>query len=284
LHINATPYTVIGVLPPGFRGLIGTADVWVPLAAYEPSQLTQAQSHSYTIVARRRHEVSEQTAASAVEVLGRQVDAAHARRDLGMPAWMARANSMSASRVDADVRRAALVLLGAVGFVLLIACVNLTNLVAAKAMARRREVAVRVAIGASRGRIVRQFLAEAVVLSLFGAAGGLLVAFALLSGAATVMPEPDVFFRSAVAPGTPRITGASGLTRIGASMIGLDGMTLLFTAGVALLTALLVSLLPAAQASLLRPVDALKAAKTGGGARWIDSRAVLVTAQIALAL
>jgi predicted permease len=67
-------------------------------------------------------------------------------------------------------------------------------------------------------------------------------------------------------------------------MIGLDGMTLLFTAGVAVLTAILVSLLPAAQASMLRPVDALKTGKTGGGARWIDSRAVLVTAQIALAL
>jgi putative ABC transport system permease protein len=284
IRINATPYTVIGVLPRDFRGLIGNAEVWVPLGAFEPSQLTQAQSHSYTIVARRKRDVPEQTAASAVEVVGSQVDAAHARRDIGMSTWKARANSMYASRVDTDVRRASLVLLGAVGFVLLIACVNLTNLVAAKAMGRRREVAVRVAIGASRGRIVRQFLAEAVVLSLFGAAGGLFVAFALLGTAAAVMPEPDIFFRSAVAPGTPRIAGAAGLTRIGASMIGLDGMTLLFTGGVAVLTAMLVSLLPAAQASMLRPVDALKKGKAEGSARWVDSRAVLVTAQIALAL
>ena len=182
IRINAAPYTVIGVLPRGFRGLIGTADVWVPLAAFEPSQLTQAQSHSYTIVARRKHDVSEQTAASAVEVLGRQVDAAFPRKDIGMAGWTARANSMYASRVDTDVRRAALVLLGAVGFVLLIACVNLTNLVAARAMVRRREVAVRVAIGASRGRIVRQFVAEGVVLSMLGAAAGLFVAFALLGG------------------------------------------------------------------------------------------------------
>jgi FtsX-like permease family/Aspartyl protease len=167
---------------------------------------------------------------------------------------------------------------------LLIACVNLTNLVAARAMARRREVAVRVAIGASRGRIMRQFLAEGVVLCALGAVGGVFVALALIGAAAAVMPEPDVFFRSAVAPGTPQIAGASGLTRIGASMISLDAMTLAFIAGVALLTAMLVSLLPAAQASLLRPVDALKKGKAEGGARWLDARGVLVTAPIALAL
>ncbi len=284
IRINATPYTVIGVLPRGFRGLIGNADVWVPLAAFEPSQLTQAQSHSYTIVARRKGEVSEPTAASAVEVVGAQVHAAHPRKEIAEPRWTARANSMYASRVDADVRRAALVLLGAVGFVLLIACVNLTNLVAARAMTRRREVAVRVAIGASRGRIVRQFVAEGVVLSMLGAAAGLFVAFALLGAAAAVLPEPDVFFRSAVAPGTPRIAGAPGLTRIGASMIGLDAMTMVFTGGVALLTAMLVSLLPAAQASMLRPVDVLKKGKAAGSVRWLDARGVLVTAQIALAL
>jgi predicted permease len=284
IRINAAPYAVIAVLPRSFRGLMGNADVWVPLAAFEPAQLTQAQSHSYTIVARRKRDVSEQTAASAVAVLGSQVDAAHARRNIGTAGSTARANSMYASRVDPDIRRTALVLLGAVGFVLLIACVNLTNLVAARAMARRREVAVRVAIGASRGRIVRQFVAEGVVLSALGAAAGLFVAFALLAAAAAVMPEPDVFFRSAVAPGTPRIAGAAGLTRIGASMIGLDAMTLAFTAGVALLTAMLVSLMPAAQASLLSPVDALKKGKAQGGAGWLDARGVLVTAQIALAL
>jgi putative ABC transport system permease protein len=286
IHVNAAPYTVIGVLPRDFRGLNGNADVWVPLAAFEPGQLDQAQSHSYTIVARRRRDVSEARAAAAVQVLGNQVDAAHPRKDVGMAGWTAKANSLYASRVDTDIRRAAFVLLGAVGFVLLIACVNLTNLVAAKAMARRREVAVRVAIGASRGRIVHQFLTEGLLLSGLGAIGGLLIASGLLWAATVLLPESDVFFRSAVAPGRPRIAGAAGLTRISTSMISLDGMTLLFTAGVALLTAMLVSLLPAIQASLLRPVDALKAGggQASGMRRWIDSRAMLVTAQIALAL
>src|SRR5262249_47902092 len=155
-----------------------------------------------------------------------------------------------ASRADVDVRRVSFVLLGAVGFVLLIACVNLTNVVAAKALARRREVAVRVAIGASRGRIMRQFLAEGAVLATVGAIAGIFVAVGLLKAAAALLPDADIFFRSAVAPGTPRTAGAAGLTRIGAAMIGLDGATLLFTCGVAVLTAMLVSLLPAIQASL----------------------------------
>jgi putative ABC transport system permease protein len=286
LRVNATPYTIVGVLPPGFRGLSGNAEAWVPIAAYEASQLNQAQSHSYTIVGRRKPDVSEQAAITAVNAIGSRVDAAHSGQRSTSDARSATAHSLYSSRIDADIRRAALVLLGAVGCVLLIACVNLTNLMAAKALGRRREVAVRVAIGASRERIVRQFLTEGVVLAGMGAVGGLLIAIVLLAAAGALLPDPDVFFRSAVGPGRPRITGASGLTRIGASMIGVDRVTVLFTTGAALLSALLVSLLPAGQASMLRPADVLKsgAKGTAAGRRWLDTRALLVTAQIALAL
>jgi predicted permease len=138
LRINGAPYTVVGVLPRGFRGLTGNAEAWVPLGVVEPFQLEQAQSHSYYIVARRKPEVAEAAAMAAVRVLGARVDAAHRRRDVGGAAWGASAASLYASRADVDVRRASFVLLGAVGFVLLIACVNLTNLVAARAVARRR--------------------------------------------------------------------------------------------------------------------------------------------------
>ncbi len=286
VRVNATAYTIVGVLPPGFRGLSGNADVWVPLAAYEPSQLGQAQSHSYTIVGRRKADVSEAAAMAAVSVLGHQVDAAHSGTGSRSGQRSAKANSLYSSRIDADIRRAALLLLVAVGFVLLIACVNLTNLLAARAIGRRREVAVRIAIGASRGRIVRQFLTEGFILAGLGALAGLIVAAALLGGAAMLLPDSDVFFRSAVAPGRPRITGASGLTRIGASMIGLDRLTVMFTSALALLTGMLVSLLPAGQASRLRPAEVLKsgAKGTAGGGGWLDTRAVLVTTQIALAL
>jgi putative ABC transport system permease protein len=289
IHINAKPYMIVGVLPRGFRGLSGDAQVWVPLGSFEPSQLTEAQSHSYTVVARRKADVREQSAVAAVRVLAGQIDASPDRQGPpGSRAGGATAASLSASRADADVRRASFVLLGAVGFVLLIACVNLTNLVGTKAIARRREVAVRVAIGASRGRIYRQFLAEGVVLAGFGAATGLLLAWALLNAATMLLPESDVFFRTAMAPGAPRTPGAAGLTRIGAAMIDLDATTVLFTSVVAIVTAVLVSLMPALQASSLRPVDALKGggrAATGRGFRTLGaSGSLLVAAQIALAL
>jgi putative ABC transport system permease protein len=287
IDINARPYTVVGVLPRGFRGLNGDAQVWVPLAALEPSQMGPGSqfSHSYYLVTRRKPDVSEPAAAAAVQLLGSTIDAAHRRSDGS--SWGATAASLSDSRVDADVRQASFLMLGAVGFVLLIACVNLTNLVWARAIGRRREVGVRVAIGASRGRIVRQFLVEGGLLATLGAVLGLFFAWGILQAGGALLPESDVFFRTSMAPGSPRTTGAAGLTRIGAAMIGLDAMTVIFTTGVAVVTALLVSLIPALQASVQRSVDALRSggkSMTDSGLQAFSARTTLVTVQIALAL
>ena len=286
IQINGTSYAVVGVLPEGFRGLTGNAQVWTPLAILEPEQLTERWSHSYTIVARRRADVPESAAVAAVRMNGGQIDAQYRDRPADS-AWGATANSLSSSRVDADVRRAAIIVLGAVGFVLLIACVNLTNLLVARAIGRRREVAIRTAIGATRLRIARQFGVESLLLAVCGGICGLVVASALLATAHVLLPDPDIFFRTSIAPGVPRITGAAGLTRIGASMIGLDVTTLLFTCVVTVMTAGLVSLLPALHASSLRPSDALKTGTTGAGTRGFRGfgpRAALVATQIALAL
>jgi putative ABC transport system permease protein len=285
IHINAAPYTVVGVLPSGFRGLGGNAEAWVPFAAYEPDFSKQRYAHGYYVVARRKADASETQAVAAVRVLGSQL--ARDYNEHGGDSWGATAVSLYSSRVDADLRRAALVLLGAVGLVLLIACVNLTNLLIAKALARRREVAVRIAIGASRAQIARQFLTESAVLALLGSAAGMMVAVALLNAAAMLMPDADVFFRTPMAPGARRITGADGLARVGASMIGLDGVTLLFTCGVAAVTSGLIALIPALQASAQRPVDAMKTGGSSGTAKGLQgfgARGVLVTAQITLAL
>jgi putative ABC transport system permease protein len=287
IQVNATPYTVVGVLPRGFRGLTGDAEIWTPVAALEAGMLTQRENHSYTIVARRKADVSEQAAITAVRMHGRQIELQYTQPAEKTWTIGAAAASLYASRVDGDIRRASFVLLGAVGFVLLIASVNLTNLLIARAIGRRREVAIRVAVGAGRGRIARQFTVETLVLAAFGAAGGLLVASLLLNAAAVLLPDSDVFFRTAMAPGQRRIAGAAGLTRIGASMIGFDAVTLLFTCGVTVLTASVIALAPVLQASSLRPLDVLKTAggaDTGWRRHRLGARGALVTAQIAVAL
>jgi putative ABC transport system permease protein len=287
IQINGTRYMVIGVLPRGFNGLSGNAVLWVPLAVSEAQFLTQRMSHSYRIVASRKSGVSESEAMAAVLVNGRQVDEQYPDPGHGPYPWGAAANSLYAARADADIRRAAYVVLGAVGFVLLIACVNLTNLLAAKAIGRRREVAVRLALGASRARIARQFIIESLLVGGCGAAGGLTVAAALLAAAAALLPDSDVFCRTSMAPGAPRIAGAAGLTRIGASSIGLDTMTILFTGAVTIVAATLVALLPAFQSSGLRPSETLKATGSSGTPRGhgvFGMRSALVSIQIALAL
>jgi putative ABC transport system permease protein len=288
IQVNSAPYTVVGVLPPGFRGLIGNAEAWVPFAVYEPAFMTQRYAHGYYLVARRKAGVSEAQAIAAVGVAGTQISSEYAEyiNVDGRP-WSATAASLYSSRVDGDLRRAALVLLGAVGLVLLIACVNLTNLLIAKALGQRREVAVRAAIGASRAQIARQFVVESLVLAGLGSALGVVVAALLLDAASILLPDADVFFRAPMAPGARRIPGADGLARVGAGMIRLDSSTLLFTCGVAAVVSALIALVPAMQSASLRPIDAMRTGGRGGtttGFHGFGARGVLVTAQIALAL
>jgi predicted permease len=287
ISLNETPHTVVGILPPGFRGLSGLAEAWVPLATYAPDSLTVAQWHSYFLVARRKPDVTDEGARAAVAVVGAQIAAAYPDSFSPGRPWGATARSLDASRADLDVRRASFLLLGAVGFVLLIACVNLTNLVGTRSLARRRDVAVRLAIGAARARIVRQFAADGVVLGACGALAGLALSWLLLKAAVWLLPEASVFFRSSITPGVSRMSGTAGLTRIAASMVGLDAATLLFAAGLTALTALLISIVPAWQASSFRPSDALRAGGRGSAASGfgvLGARSALVTVQVALAL
>ena len=176
VRLSGVAYTVVGVLPPGFRGLTGEAEAWIPLMTMTAEALNQRWSHSYFAVARRKAGVSDAQARDAVTVLGHRIDAAIPDRR-GVSKFGAMALSLHDSRVDALIRRSALVLLGAVGFVLLIGCVNLANLILARAATRQREVAIRLAMGATRGRLVRQFLTESLILAGAGAIAGIGVAF-----------------------------------------------------------------------------------------------------------
>ncbi len=284
IQIDATTYTVVGVLPSGFNGLSGVAEIWVPFAIYEPQFLNQAYAHGYYLIARRKPGVSEENAVAATPGAGTQVAAQHARFDKDAGAT---AVSLYSSRIEGDLRLAALMLLGAVAAVLLIACVNLTNLFIAKALGRRRETAVRLAIGASRLQVARQFVVESVLLTVAGTVAGLGFASTLLSAAAALLPSSDAFFRMAVAPGSTRVGGAQGLTLVGASMIGLDVATVLAACAIATVVAGLIAVIPAMQSSALRPLETLsggRSTKRSERLSGFGTRGALVTAQITIAL
>jgi len=226
IRLGGIPHTVVGILPPGFRGLTGEASVWVPLMATPASELNEKWSHSYYAVARRQAGVSEEQARSAVTLLGQRIDEAIPDPQ-AVSKYGAVAISLQDARVDPLIRRSALVLLAAVGFVLLIACVNLANLILARSATRQREVAIRLAIGATRGRLMRQFLTESLILAGAGALAGVAVAYGAMTLAAAVMPESGIVLRSQT----------FGLTRVGMNLVDLDTTTLLFTVVIAAGTA-----------------------------------------------
>ena len=163
------------------------------------------------------------------------------------------------------------------GFVLLIGCVNLANLILARAATRQREVAIRLAMGATRGRLVRQFLTESLILAGAGAIAGLGVAYGALRLAGALMPEAGIVLRSQT----------FGLTRVGMSLIDLDLTTLFFTLGITVVTAVLFGLLPAWHASRSDIVNTMKASGAGSiaqGVRGLSVRNLLIVGETALAL
>jgi len=245
IQVNGRPRTVVGIMPPAFR-LPGDflverpTEAWVPLEI-DPASLGQWGDRSYTGVARLREGADAAAAASEFSVIAqRWVDAGFvsAKPD-GSLGSLARAALPVQDFVTGNVRRALLILLGAVGLVLLIACGNVANLQLARADVRRREVAVRAALGAGRGHIIRQLLAESVLLSSLGALFGLAVAW------------PGLRLVIAMRP--------ANLPRI--DEVTIDGPMLGVTVGLAVVTGLAFGLVPALQLS--RP-DVAGVLKDGG--------------------
>jgi putative ABC transport system permease protein len=268
------------VLPSGFTGLGGQAEVWVPITTLAGADLEEAWNHSYRVVARRKGDVSTDQAQAAVTVLGAQVDAAFPESSPGVArraAWGALAVPLNDERIDPLMRRLVLILLAAVAVVLLMVCVNLANLMLVRGLARQREVAIRLAIGASRIRIVRQLMTESALLAAMGAIAGLAVAYASLTGAAALMPDMQMVLRGEKA----------GLMRVGLAGLGLDGATLLFTVFAAAGTAVLFGLGPAWRSSRRDLTAMMKAEASGAvsqGTRGFALRNLLIVSEIALAL
>jgi predicted permease len=233
------------------------------------------------MVGRLNPEVSESQAKSAVALLGRRVDETHPgpqKAGAALAGMGAKARTLDEARIDPAIRKSVLVLFGAVAFVLLIACVNIANLLLARGSAREREIAIRLAVGAGRTRLMRQLLTESLLLAFLGAVGSLALASWSVTFLSTINPASGNTFGDRL----------SGLTLIGLNSIRIDTSALLFTFGVALLTGLLFGLFPALHASRADLTDALK----GGGAwpaglgriRALTGKSVLVVTEVALAL
>lgn len=275
VDLSGDPYQVIGVLGPGFRS-DPPADIWLPLEA-DPNSTNQG--HYLRAAARMRPGATVAQAQAAMKLAAEEF-----RRKFPGP-LMAPHESATAlplrDTVVAGVRSALLILLGAVGFVLLIACANVANLLLARATLRKREIAIRASMGAGRGRIISQLLTESVLLSLIGGALGLGTGFAGLR--ALLALNPKLGNNTFGLPGPP-----VDIPRIGphGTGVALDARVLLYTFGLSLLTGILFGLIPAMSASREGLSVTLRegAGRSGGGFRQNKTRSILVASEMALAL
>ena len=173
VRVDNLPTVIIGIVPRGFRGLSGRADLWVNLASGDADDIGQAWSHWLDAVGRLKPGVSLEQAEAEAKVLGAVVDAAHAPPVQAGPhtPWGAIARPLEATRIDPAIGRSITALGVAVALVLLLACVNLAGLLLARATARRREIAVRLALGARRTQVVKQLFVESTLLALRQSSG-----------------------------------------------------------------------------------------------------------------
>ena len=279
LTLNRTPFTIVGVGRRGFTGTLlgGGPSVWVPMSMHAVVQpnfnwYEQRRGLFLFAVGRLAPNVSVDQASANLQTVFAQLEQAFPNDNKGRSAGavsllQARLNPQGINGDGGGIVQISMILMTVVGIVLLIACANIANLLLARANKRRREIAVRLALGANRLRLVRQLLTESTLLSVFGAAVGLLLAQWLL-GALISADLP-----------LPLPVGEE---------LSLDGRVLAFTAALAIATGLLFGLAPALQASRADVVPVLKnenvPSAEGRRGRLLGLRQVLVVVQIALSL
>ena len=265
--LSGNPYTIIGVMPPGVQHVGGdyrslphgeSVDLWRPLTL-EPGKAVRF-AHYLNAVGRLKAGVTREAAEAELNVIAARLGEEFPNSNKG---WEIRVSTLH-EEIVGGARRALLLLLGAVGCVLLISCVNVASLSLARAAARERETGVRAALGAGRWRLMRLTLAESLLLALGGGAGGWLLALWAVDLLVTI--------------------GPSQLPRLHA--VGVDARMLLFTLGVTVLTALIFGLAPAWQNSKANLNEVLKESGRGasGSRRQRRLRGALVVAEVALAV
>jgi putative ABC transport system permease protein len=285
VELNRTPFTVVGIAPGSFIGETGRSDVWVPLSAApivvlnNPRRLEQRMAHWLTVVGRLAPGVNLDRADQDLKRAVRNMEQAAPSSPSSDPSgliWDGTVTSLVEAKIDPTVRRSLTVLVAAVGCVLLIACLNLASVLTSRAVGRRREIAIRLAIGATRSTIVRQLLAESAVLTAMGGVFGFLFA------------SWGLEILAALGFDVPAVPGAPFVRNVDLSLVTLD--TPIVIAYAALITAtagLLFGLVPALLASNLSIAEALKGPRTGWrpARRSGDApalRRALLIAQVAL--
>src|SRR5262249_54680391 len=257
VSLNNKSFQIVGVLPPG-EPWLDSADVFVPFVHRANAD---RGSFEFQVIGRLAPGVSLPMAQADLQTIASSLAKEYPKDDTGMGITMSASSDWMA---DSDLRTKLWVLLGAVTFLLLIACVNLANLLLAKATGRIREIAVRAALGASRARILRMVLTESLVLGIIGAVFG--VALAMTALAAIKGAEPA---------GIPRI-----------EEVGINPWVLAFALGAAVLTGILSGLAPAFQAPYKQIIAGLREGeRSQAGSRGQKRlRSVLVAAEVALSL
>jgi putative ABC transport system permease protein len=256
VQISSRPITVVGVMPPGFEYPEQT-QIWVTSAVNVSEE--PRDNRSWSAIARLKTGIDLKQAQTQVSAINAQLAKQFHETNKG---WDVRLWTLH-KRLVREVRPSLLALLGAVGLVLLIACANVANLLLARSAARQKEIAIRAAMGASRGRVLRQMLTESILLSAIGGIAGLLLSIWLTDVLISIVPE-----------GAPRL-----------DQVGIDYRVLAFALGVSAFTGILFGIVPALQASKLDVTSALKeGGRSAEGHRRTSARSLLLIGEVALSL